>query len=129
LNFQLDSNTKEFISSTNRQEKVLIMLNNLRFLKEKLKERGELYCEYCNKGPLVIYDIAPSDINIESLSNTNILINKKFDQKDGATCDHKIPKSKGGDKFNFENLAVCCHRCNKRKGNMSWENWLRIIKR
>jgi hypothetical protein len=48
--------------------------------------------------------------------------------KSGATCDHKNPISKGGSKFTYDNLAVCCSTCNTRKGNMSYEEWTHYLK-
>jgi hypothetical protein len=126
---ELDKEQIDFIVNNDKTEKVLLLLNNLRFLKSELKREGELSCEYCGKEDLKIYDISKGDITPESLSDPNILINTKFNPKDGATCDHKIPKSKGGDKFNFSNLAVSCYSCNRRKGNMSWEKWQNLIKR
>lgn len=100
--------------------KMKIVMNNLQFLKDMESKRGDLFCEYCNKGPLKIYDINPSDIKPES---SNYIYNKKFNPKDGATADHKQPQSKGGDKFSYSNLAVCCYSCNQRKGSMSWIEW------
>ena len=35
--------------------------------------------------------------------------------------------SKGGDKFDYENLAVCCHRCNQKKDDMSWDRWVKSM--
>ncbi len=93
------------------KDRIKISLNNLNFLIDKAKE-GELRCEYCNKGPLKIYDFRKAE---------------KFRNSDGATCDHKNPQSKGGDKLDYSNLAVCCNRCNTRKGDMSWESWKRIL--
>lgn len=90
-------------------KKLRVTLNNLKFLKDKAEE-GELYCEYCNKGPLKIYDFK-----------------EEFNKEDGATCDHKHPQSKGGDKFDYSNLAVCCHECNKKKGNMTWDEWMKYL--
>lgn len=108
--------------------KLLIVFNNLKFLKDKSKE-GELRCEYCDKGPLVIYDISKNSDNAkEFLKNPKYRLNVKFDPVDGATCDHKIPKSKGGDKFNYDNLAVCCYDCNQKKGDMDYNVWLNFIK-
>ena len=105
-----------------------VTLNNLQFLKDMKKENGELRCEYCNKGPLVIYDINPNEITQEMIEDPNYRYNQKFNTKDGATCDHKIPQSRGGDKFNYDNLAVSCYQCSQRKGNRSYEDWMDIIK-
>ena len=123
----MDKETFDFLINNKKSENIILLLNNLRFLKSELKRKGELSCEYCGKKDLKIYDITSSDIRPESLSDPNIIINMKFNQKDGATCDHKIPKSKGGDKFDFSNLAVSCYSCNRRKGDMSWEKWQKII--
>ena len=109
-----------------RIEKFKVTMNNLQFLKDKAKE-GELRCEYCDKGPLVIYDINPKDATPENINNPNYRFNSRFNPADGATCDHKQPQSKGGDKFDYSNLAVCCHKCNKDKGNKDYETWLKII--
>ena len=108
-------------------DKFKITLNNLKFLKDKAKE-GDLYCEYCNKGPLVIYDFNPDNIDWVQINNPKFRFNTKFNEKDGATCDHREPVSKGGDKFDYSNLAVSCYPCNKRKGNMNWQEWKRLMK-
>jgi len=108
-------------------DKFRVTLNNLKFLKDKAKE-GDLYCEYCGKGPLVIYDFNPDEITSSNINDPKYRFNTKFNEKDGATCDHKQPQSKGGDKFNYDNLAVCCHQCNRRKGNMSWREWQHFLK-
>lgn len=105
-----------------------VTLNNLQFLKDKKKELGELKCEYCGKGPLVIYDINPQEITQEMIEDPSYRYNENFNPKDGATCDHRVPQSLGGDKFDYNNLAVCCYRCNQRKGNMSYEDWMNRIK-
>lgn len=103
-------------------DKFKVSLNNLNFLKDRAKE-GDLYCEYCGKGPLVIYDFNPDEITSSNINNSKYRFNTKFRESDGATADHKQPQSKGGDKFNYDNLAVCCYRCNKKKGNMTWQQW------
>ena len=107
-----------------RYKKFSITINNLKFLKDMLKERGELRCEYCNKGPLVIYDISNKEMTPENILNPGFRFNTKFNSSDGATCDHKNPQSKGGAKFDYDNLAVCCETCNKRKENLTYEKWL-----
>lgn len=110
-------------------EKLAVTLNNLQFLKDKQKEKGELYCEYCGKGPLVIYDILPEEIQRGPQKvGGRLRYNVRFNPKDGATCDHKQPQSKGGDKFDYSNLAVCCYSCNQRKKNMDWDDWSQILK-
>lgn len=109
-------------SNPDKYEKLKVTLNNLKFLKDKLKEDGELNCEYCGKGPLVIYDFSIKSV-INALDDPNMRFNTKFNPFDGATCDHKIPQSKGGDKFDYSNLAVSCYRCNRKKGNMNYEDW------
>lgn len=125
-------------------ERLAVTLNNIEYLKDKLKERGELRCEYCNKGPLVVYDIGKGSINPGYLySNQSEVYNKVelnkvkreyisnggFEKRDGATADHKQPQSRGGDKFSYNNLAVCCYWCNQKKGNMSYEDWMDKIKK
>ena len=107
--------------------KFKVTLNNLQFLKDKAKE-GELRCEYCDKGPLVIYDFNPDELTPENIDKPGYRFNTKFSDEDGATCDHKQPQSKGGDKFDYSNLAVCCRPCNKKKSNMSWEEWKKLMK-
>lgn len=112
-----------------KDEKLSVTINNLKFLKHKLRELGELNCEYCGKGPLVIYDITEDDIRRGPQKvDGRLRLNVKFNPKDGATCDHKQPMSKGGDKFDYDNLAVCCYRCNQKKGNMTWEQWSDVMK-
>ena len=105
--------------------KLRVTLNNLKFLKDKQKE-GPLYCEYCNKGPLIIYDFNEKSIE-DAVNNPYIRFNTKFNQNDGATCDHKQPQSKDGDKFDYSNLAVSCYRCNRKKGNMEYEDWTNFL--
>jgi hypothetical protein len=111
---------------SSKEDKFKITLNNLKFLKDKAKE-GELYCEYCDKGPLVIYDFNPDNIDSIKINNPKFRFNTKFNEKDGATCDHREPVSKGGDKFDYSNLAVSCYPCNKKKGNIPYTEWLKRL--
>lgn len=74
------------------------------FLLNELKSNGYLKCHYCNKNDLKL--------------NTT----KKSDQ---ATVDHYIPKSVGGNQFSSSNFVVCCHSCNRAKGNMTAEEFLK----
>lgn len=43
---------------------------------------------------------------------------------DAQTLDHLRPKALGGSSFR-ENLAACCHRCNKSKGTEDVWTWYR----
>lgn len=120
------SKTSKDKNKNKNYNRFLVTLNNLQFLKDMAK-KGPLMCEYCNAGPLVIYDIAnyPTE---EDLENPNYRFNDEFNPEDGATCDHRIPQSKGGDKFNYDNLAVCCYKCNQEKKDMNYEDWLNSLK-
>jgi hypothetical protein len=106
-----------------KNPKLAISINNLKFLKDTLEEKKILKCEYCNKGPLVIYDT----FFVKNF-DTDYIKYGSFRSKNGATCDHKNPISKGGSKFTYDNLAVCCSTCNTRKGNMSYEEWTHYLK-
>jgi hypothetical protein len=58
--------------------------------RELVRQRAQFLCEYCHSP--------------ESIS------------PDRFTIDHTCPQSKGGTD-EFYNLALCCHRCNERRGN------------
>lgn len=118
--YKVQKNPKEL-------EKLKVRLNNLKFLKYKLKELGELRCEYCNKGPLFIYDFTKRKGDPEFIDNKHYKYKEEFKEEDGATCDHKNPQGKGGDKFGYDNLAVCCYKCNQNKKSMSYEDWMKKI--
>jgi 5-methylcytosine-specific restriction endonuclease McrA len=71
----------------------------------------KLTCTYCRK--------------------TNLRIqfdNKKVPHNILATIDHIIPISLGGGVFDKDNVCVCCSKCNSKKGNMSIEEFLNIIR-
>jgi 5-methylcytosine-specific restriction endonuclease McrA len=74
------------------------------YLIEKQQE-GALTCVYCNKTDLHIY--SPDE---------SIL----------ATVDHIHPLSRGGDRYDKNNLCIACSRCNQKKQskfplNFFWE--------
>lgn len=118
---------KHFLENR-RIMKLLVVFNNLKFLKDMLVKKGELRCEYCDKSPLVIYDISKNSDNIHKfLKNPWHRMSDKFDPVDGATCDHKNPQSKGGNKFDYDNLAICCSSCNQKKADMSYEEWMKYL--
>lgn len=119
--YKVQKNPKEL-------EKLKVRLNNLKFLKSKLKQ-GELRCEYCDKGPLTIYDFTKRKGDPEFIDSKYYKFKEDFKEEDGATCDHKNPQGKGGDKFGYDNLAVCCYKCNQNKKSMSYEDWMKRIKK
>lgn len=53
-----------------------------------LAERDGAHCHYCRK-PLTL---------------------------SSSTIDHVIPKALGGPRWEFANMRLACHRCNKAKG-------------
>lgn len=107
----------------NMPKKLSISLNNLKFLKDELK-KGELRCEYCDKGPLTIYDnFSRSGEDEEYLKYPK----NSGNRSNGATADHKNPISKGGETHNYENLCVCCSRCNSLKGSMEYDEWMKFM--
>lgn len=112
---------------TKLQRGLAIPLNNLQFLKDRQREIGELRCEYCKKGPLTVYDFNPEELKWYKVKDKMKIQRQMimFKPEDGATCDHKEPISKGGNEFDYENLAVACYDCNKKKGNMSWIDWMK----
>lgn len=121
----------EDVPGERKNDKLSVIINNLEFLKYEEARLGKLYCEYCKKGPLKIYSFDYSKI-VAPINNKNfrkVKFNNKFNKNDGATTDHKDPISKGGDKFDYSNLAVCCSNCNQRKGDMSYDNWINMLKK
>lgn len=103
-------NIEDLMRLPTRQRRLIISKSNLGFLRKR-EEKGELRCEYCDKGPLRIYGLK-----------------EQFNKSNGATADHKNPISKGGDIFDNNNLAVCCSKCNSDKSNMSIEDWIGRLK-
>jgi len=69
-------------------------------LDEFKDEHGSLFCEYCGRGGLI------KEI-------------PKGQKKDArvATIDHVIPLSKGGGRFDRDNLKLACLRCNQEKAD------------
>ena len=66
------------------------------YLTEILKEFGDLVCKYCGKRNL-----------LKDTTSRHKL----------ATIDHIIPLSKGGPRYDKDNLAVACSSCNQKKAD------------
>lgn len=105
--------------SDNHIQRVILSLNNSQFIAEKEKE-GVLKCEYCGKSPLIRNRNSFEEI-------LNLKMPKRVSPNKMATCDHKEPKSKGGDMYDYDNLAVCCNNCNNIKSDMDYQTWLSLI--
>ena len=73
-----------------------------KFLEEQLRLLGTLTCVYCNKPDLKL---------------------KADKRHEAATVDHVVPKSKGGKADDFNNFAVCCNSCNKKKDSATAEEF------
>jgi DNA-directed RNA polymerase subunit RPC12/RpoP len=124
----------DLIDINNLSKDTLKKLNlkcNTEFLRSELEKNGYLECEYCeNPNPLYLYDVIPTKDSKEKFKdNPYYITNKWFNPRKGATCDHKVPKSKGGDYFKFENMAVSCSNCNSKKGNIDYDTWISKIKK
>lgn len=77
-----------------------------RYLRRQRKINGSLVCYICGKDKLIANFNSPYSIGGR-----------------GATVDHRVPLSKGGKKFNEENLEVCCDPCNSGKSDKSLEEF------
>lgn len=75
------------------------------FLQDELKEKGVLKCAYCGRDDLIegYHEFHKKHLNHQF---PNL-----------ATIDHVHPLSKGGEKYDRDNLVVSCRKCNCKKGN------------
>ena len=73
------------------------------YLKLVVKTHGELKCHYCNR------------------TNLKLISSKRHDQ---VTVDHIIPTSRGGSLTDFNNLVVCCNRCNNNKAALPVDEFM-----
>jgi hypothetical protein len=79
------------------------------FLRRKKKENGGFWiCHYCGEK---IYKI--QERNKIAQKNNHELI----------TVDHKNPKEECEDITDSKNFIECCYKCNKNKGNKSYEEF------
>jgi 5-methylcytosine-specific restriction endonuclease McrA len=84
-----------------------------KFLTKKLKEEGELVCEFCGKRHMEIGYTKPSELDRNNYNDNQ------------ATIDHLLAKS-NYPHFEFEefNFAISCKKCNSKKSNLSLEEWI-----
>ncbi|UCH85801.1 MAG: HNH endonuclease [Candidatus Latescibacterota bacterium] len=74
---------------------------DVKFSRENIYTRDKYRCQYCGE---------------------------KLDARD-LTCDHVVPRSKGG-QTEWTNIVTCCRPCNRKKGGLSPEEaGIRLIKR
>ena len=76
------------------------------YLRREQKLSGTLYCRYCGVRDLIIEE-------------EGMIVS----QRKKATLDHIVPVSKGGARFDTNNVVVCCGFCNCKKGTMSAEEF------
>ena len=90
-----------------KAEKFKQMLFNTKFLQDMLKKYGELHCEYCGKKNLRLYHWKHDKI-------------KSY--HDMATADHFLPRAVYPElSKDYDNLKVCCHKCNQKKKDDIWD--------
>jgi 5-methylcytosine-specific restriction endonuclease McrA len=82
-----------------------------RYIAKLVKEKGELFCKYCGKGPLITDPKHPN----QHLRKTML-----------ATIDHIKAQSKGGSKYDPNNINICCPPCNTEKSNMPVEKFMAL---
>lgn len=44
-----------------------------------------------------------------------------------VTLDHVVPTSKGGGRYDFHNLVPACFNCNRKKGDLTVEEFVRMM--
>lgn len=93
------------------------LIERHRYLNNIKKETGDLVCHYCGKSHL---DIGYIEQEFLYLNNKN---------KNLATIDHVVPASTGIDILDTKNWVVACKKCNSRKGNSSYEDFVERMKK
>lgn len=79
------------------------------------KKQGGWHCHYCEI-PIARYTGTKREIaHIKRIG------------KKQASVDHRLAKSEGGSD-EPENLVLCCHDCNQRKGSMNYRDFLKLIR-
>jgi 5-methylcytosine-specific restriction endonuclease McrA len=95
------------LKGTKKASKFKQMLYNTKFLQFMIKEYGELHCEYCGKKDLLLY---------------HWKYDKVKNNDDMATVDHFLPRATYPELAkDYDNLKVCCHKCNQEKKDDIWD--------
>jgi hypothetical protein len=87
------------------------------YLSKVLKKEGDLVCHYCGETHLVI---GHRDVHLMA-KNTR---NKKL-----ATIDHINPLGGGGNKYDESNFVVSCKKCNNKKADKPYDEYMASIKK
>jgi len=101
--FYRSSDRRDYVKKFHPYEFYYARARKIFLRRFKKKNGGKLHCEYCKRGPL-------------KADNGNF-----FSTLKNATIDHKVPLSKGGKRFDFDNMACSCEKCNRKKGDK--EQW------
>lgn len=84
------------------------------YLRRKRKEHGGHWvCHYCGR-------------KIYKIQERNKLWQKNSDEL--ITVDHKIPKEECEDITDSKNFIECCYKCNVKKGNKPYDEFINNIK-
>lgn len=90
-----------------KADKFKQMLFNTKFLQHMRDKYGELHCEYCGKKNLRLYHWKYDKIK---------------SHHDMATADHFLPRALYPELAkDYDNLKVCCHKCNQKKKDDIWD--------
>ncbi len=103
--FYWEHDEDNFKSIANKMRQIKFSRDYLTNVKETT---GNLSCSYCPKTNLII--------ELEGM---------KVPNKSKATIDHIIATSKGGARYDYDNVCVCCGSCNTRKSDKSVEEFLK----
>lgn len=104
----------DYVEKTQELDKYLGLRHE--FLFKHFMEHGNLICHYCGKSHL--------EIGFREIENAHL--NSK--NKNLATIDHKIPRSKCGNILDTDNWLVSCVSCNKKKRDLEYDEFIKKIK-
>lgn len=108
-NYYFEHDIDNIYSIANRMRMIGFSRKYLTHIK---KTTGDLVCTYCHKPQLII---EREHMKVPNFSK--------------ATIDHIQALSEGGARFDYANICVACGKCNSRKGSLSVEDFLKIIRK